>query len=73
MTTELKHHWQPAEQQRHAIAGRLPGGRQHAGGEILVTLCERSVESAPSTELTWLWPTCDECMAAAMERIGVTV
>lgn len=73
MTNELKHHWQPAEQLRHAIAGPLPGGRQHGEGEQLVTLCDRSVISAASTELNWLWPTCEECMEVAKERVGVSV
>ncbi|MBA8824456.1 hypothetical protein FHX42_001803 [Saccharopolyspora lacisalsi] len=73
MTTELKHHWQPAEKKRHAMAGRLPGGKQYRGGETLTTLCERSVEAAPSTDINWLWPTCEECMRAAKLRVGAPV
>lgn len=71
MTTELKHHWQPAEKLRHAVPGRLPAGQQHEVGEEIVTLCERSVEAAQRTDLTWLWPTCCECMEAAKRRVGV--
>ncbi|MGJ7908482.1 zinc finger protein [Actinopolyspora sp. H202] len=72
MTSELKHHWQPAEKQRHAIAGPLPRGKQHDEGESLDTLCGKRVVAAASNELNWLWPTCDACMGVAKERVGAT-
>ncbi|KAA5824942.1 zinc finger protein [Saccharopolyspora hirsuta] len=59
-----EHHWQPAAQRCHAIAGTLPPG-PHRAGERLTTLCEQHVTAAEPSALNWLWPTCPECLRAA--------
>ncbi|MEU5850741.1 zinc finger protein [Saccharopolyspora shandongensis] len=66
-----KHHWQPAEQQRHAVAGTLPTGRRHRDGESVDAFCERTVSTAGHTELDWLWPTCPDCLRAAERLNGI--
>lgn len=52
--------WVPADGGRHATADvRLAGA--YAAGEVIGSLCGRSVMVAEGTEIAWLWPTCPEC------------
>jgi hypothetical protein len=63
-----KHHWHPAEQQRHAVAGMRSYGQCHRDGEAIDTLCERTVSATERTELSRPWPT---CLRAVRRRDGI--
>ncbi|MCI2417516.1 hypothetical protein MOQ72_08775 [Saccharopolyspora sp. K220] len=50
----------------------LHHGQCHRDGELIDTLCEQTVPAAERTELSWLWPTCADCLRAAKRLNGIT-
>lgn len=57
--------WQPVAGWRHA----LPPDRRPHPGEERETVCGESVTLIDPSDVDWLLPTCDTCMARAMELV----